>query len=437
MRTVYEILAGKRDGQKLPATEIEYLVREFTAGRLPDYQMAAFLMAAFINGLDTAETACLTKAMLESGEKIMPAKLDRSLIDKHSTGGVGDKLSLILSPLLAECGIAVGMISGRGLGHTGGTLDKLEAIPGMQVFHSRARFNSLLKRHHFAITGQTAKIAPADRKIYALRDVTGTVESIQLIVASIMSKKLALKTDGIVFDIKAGNGAFMKSTRDAAKLAESLLAVARAAKLPARAIISDMNQPTGRMIGNWLEVEETIETLQGKGPADTRALTLELAAQMLLAAGVERDLQTAKAGAAKVLDSGAALESFLRYVKACGGETASLERPAERRRRIPKLVVLAKRSGYVVEIESARLGYLATALGAGRQKSDDLIDPLAGIELLVKRGERIGKGQPLAVLYTQKRARLAAAGEACENCLRIGSGKPAAIRLILRRIGDG
>lgn len=437
MRSIYEILAAKRDGQELAGEEIAYLVDSFTSGKLPEYQMSAFLMAACIRGLNSQETAALTQSMLDSGEKIQPANLDRPLIDKHSTGGVGDKLSLILSPLLAECGIAVGMISGRGLGHTGGTLDKLEAIPGMKVFHTRSRFDSLLKKHHFAISGQTARVAPADKKIYALRDVTGTVESIPLIVASIMSKKLALSTNGIVFDIKAGNGAFMKTTRDAANLAESLLAVAHAARLPARAVISDMNQPTGRMIGNWLEVEETIATLRGDGPLDTVALTLELSAQMLLLAGSSADLRTAKKQVSQVLQSGAALESFLRYVKDCGGDTSTLERSTKRRARVLKVEVPATRTGYLSSFKTARLGYLATALGAGRQKSEDAIDPLAGIELLAKHGDRVQQGQPLAVLYSQKRNPLAGVAAEFNECITISNEKPEPLRLISKRLSNG
>ena len=437
MRTVYEILAAKRDGAELPQAEIAYLVEEYTAARLPDYQFAAFLMASFINGLSTAETATLTEVMLRSGEIIAPTGLDRPLIDKHSTGGVGDKLSLIIAPLLAECGIATGMISGRGLGHTGGTLDKLESIPGMKVFPSRTKFNSLLRKHHFAISGQTARIAPADKKIYALRDVTGTVESIPLIVASIMSKKLALKSDGILFDVKAGNGAFMKSIRAATELASGLLQVAQQAGLTARAVISNMNEPTGRMIGNWLEVEETIEVLRGEGPADTRELTIELAGQMLLLADKEQSLRAAKSVARKVLASGAAFESFLRYVSACGGRTSVLAKPSAFRKSVPKVIVPAARNGYLVAVETARLGYLATSLGAGRRRANDRIDPFAGIELMIKLGSYVRKGEPLATLYARDRGRLAAVKSEFATTMHLGARKPASTRLILKRIANG
>jgi pyrimidine-nucleoside phosphorylase len=421
----------------LAQAEIACLVNAYTAARLADYQLSALLMASFINGLSTAETTTLTEVMLNSGEIIAPTGLDRPLIDKHSPGGVGDTLSLFLAPLLAECAIATGMISGRGLGHTGGTLDKLEAIPGMKVFHSRAKFNSLLRKHHFAITGQTARIAPADKKIYALRDVTGTVESIPLIVASIMSKKLALKSDGIVFDVKTGNGAFMKSTRAATELAKGLLQVAQEARLAARAVVSDMSQPTGRMIGNWLEVEEALEVLKGEGPTDARELTIELAGQMLLVTGEEKSLRAAKSVARRVLADGAAYESFLEYVSACGGKTSVLGKPAECRKSVPKMTVKAPRNGYLVEVDTARLGYLAASVGAGRRQADDRIDPFAGIELMVKLGDRVQKGQPLAAIYARDRGRLAAVKSELAATIRLDSKKPASTRLILKRISNG
>ncbi|MCK4858099.1 MAG: thymidine phosphorylase, partial [candidate division Zixibacteria bacterium] len=350
MKFPYELIAAKRDGGELKANEIDLLVNEYTAGRIKDYQFAAFLMAVFINGLSEKETAALTGAMLKSGKTITISGLDRPLIDKHSTGGVGDKLSLVIAPLLAECGIAVGMISGRGLGHTGGTLDKLEAIPGMKVFHSSSAFARLLKRHHFAITGQTANIVPADRKIYALRNVTGTVESIPLIVASIMSKKLALKSDGILFDVKTGSGAFMKTRARAIKLAQTLLAVSRAHNLPARAIITQMNQPTGRMIGNFLEIVETVAVLQGGGPPDTIELAVELAAQMLLVAGQKSNLKSARRCVSAILESGQAYENLCRYVADCGGAVRALARPELVIKGIHKRIVKSPADGYLSQV---------------------------------------------------------------------------------------
>ncbi len=434
MKSVYELIATKRDGGTLSQKEIATLVGDFTAGRLPDYQMSAFLMAAFINGLNPDETTALTKSMLASGKTVTVPRLDRPLIDKHSTGGVGDKLSLILSPLLAGMGIAVGMFSGRGLGHTGGTLDKLESIPGMKVFHSTSRFASLLRKHHFAITGQTEDIAPADKKIYALRDATGTVESIPLIVASIMSKKLALKSDGIVFDVKCGNGAFMKSRKDASKLSKVLLEVAKANKLPSKALLTDMNQPTGRMIGNLLEVVETVEVLRGGGPADTIRLTQELASRMLVVAGSESNTTTARKEAARELESGAAYERFAAYVKACGGDVRALEQPSRLLRKTHKSVVTSPGSGYITGFATARLGYLGIMLGAGRKRVDDKIDPVAGFELHAKIEDKISKGDRLVTVYGSDRRVVRKVCEDVLKCIEIGSSKPKHRNPVLSRL---
>ncbi len=434
MRSVYEILAAKRDGQELQPSEIVFLVNQYTSGEVTDYQFAAFLMAAFIRGLSDTETSALTEVMLKSGKRVTVKGLDRPLIDKHSTGGVGDKLSLIISPLLAGCDIAVGMISGRGLGHTGGTLDKLESIPGMKVFHSDNEFARLLKKHHFAIMGQTSAIAPADKKIYALRDVTGTVESIPLIVASIMSKKLALKSDGIVFDVKVGSGAFMKSNSDATKLATALLKVSAANRLPARAIIANMNQPTGRMIGNFLEVVESVEVLKGGGPADTIALALELSAQMLLVAGVETEYKAAHKKAKRELESGNSYEQFCRYARDCGGDVIVLQEPQRILKGAHKRIVKSKRSGYIDRVDTSRLGFLSGKLGAGRVNVTDRIDPAAGIEMLVRVGDKISIGDPLARLYSPESSRLNAVASELPTTISLGKVKPKAERLIIRRL---
>jgi pyrimidine-nucleoside phosphorylase len=434
VRSVYEILAAKRDGKELQSSEIEFLVNQYTVGSIADHQFAAFLMAAFIRGLSDTETSALTDVMLKSGKRVVVKGLDRPLIDKHSTGGVGDKLSLIISPLLANCGTAVGMISGRGLGHTGGTLDKLESIPGMKVFHSDKEFSGLLRKHHFAIMGQTSEIAPADKKIYALRDVTGTVESIPLIVASIMSKKLALNSDGIVFDVKAGSGAFMRTIRDAARLATTLMKVSAAHNLPARAIIANMNQPTGRMIGNFLEVMETIEVLKGGGPDDTIALSLELSAQMLLVAGVETSFRSAHQQAKRRLSSGGSYETFCRYVRDCGGNTRVFERPESILKGIHKRIVKSKMSGYIDRVDTARLGFLSGKLGAGRVNVTDEIDPAAGIEMLVRVGDEVSAGDPLARLYSPESSLLQAVASELPAAMSFGPEKPKAERLVLRRL---
>ncbi len=433
MKSTYELIAQKRDGAALEPGEIEWLVERYTAGKLADYQMSAFLMAAFLNGLDATETAALTAAMLKSGKSIKVAGLDRPLIDKHSTGGVGDKLSLTLSPLLAGMGIAVGMFSGRGLGHTGGTLDKLESIPGMQVFFSVATFERLLKKHHMAIMGQTSDIAPADKKIYALRDASGTVESIPLIVASIMSKKLALKSDGIVFDVKSGNGAFMKDSRKAAELARALLEVSRHNNLAASALQTNMNQPTGRMIGNFLEVVESVEVLQGAGPKDTVELTVELSAQMMKIAGIASNLPENRKRLRQELGSGAAYERFAAYVKSCKGEVGALEKPKTLLGKAHKSVVASGFSGYIAGFETARLGYLGIRLGAGRERVEERIDPVAGFELHVKQGDRISKGAPLITVYGSSRARVREVSSQVAGCVEISESAVKPERLILKR----
>lgn len=434
MKSIYEIIAAKRDGRELESSEIQFIVERYTAGRIPDYQMSSLLMAAFINGLNTVETSALTQAMLDSGRTVHVKGLDRPLIDKHSTGGVGDKLSLTLSPLLAQCGIAVGMFSGRGLGHTGGTLDKLESIPGMQAFHSTANFGKLLRTHHWAVTGQTAQIAPADKKIYSLRDASGTVESIPLIVASIMSKKLALKSDGIVFDVKSGSGAFMKSSRDALSLAKSLLAVSLSHKLPAQALITNMNQPTGRMIGNFLEVIESVEVLKGNGPRDTVELTLELGAAMLSVAKLEPNRASAIRQMKLALSSGSAYESWCRYISACGGDTKVLEQPERIMKPAYKAIVKSPRSGYISAIDTGRLGFLAVRMGAGRQAVTDKIDYLAGIEMLCKIGSKVTAGEPIAIGYSRQHSRLAEFFAGFTDCIILEDANPGRERLVLKRL---
>ncbi len=437
MKSLYELIATKRDSGELTADEIAFLVNGFTKGKITDYQMSSFLMAAFINGLSPAETSILTRTMLHSGEIIKVPGLDRPLLDKHSTGGVGDKLSLTMAPLLANCGVAIGMFSGRGLGHTGGTLDKLESIPGMRVFLSRSEFGGLLRKHHFAICGQTDRIAPADRRIYALRDATGTVESIPLIVASIMSKKLALRSDGILFDVKTGSGAFMKTRKRSQQLAEALLAVARDNALLACAVITTMSQPTGRMIGNFLEMMESADVLRGEGPADTITLTLELSAEMLLLAGIEPDRARAKTTLRRRLKSGHAFESLLRYASACGGETRTLEHPDRLLRRAYKLVVKSPRSGYIESMATDRLGYLAGRLGAGRSAVTDRVDPLAGIELAVRVGAKVTAGEPLATGYAQDKKRLTGFDRDFIDCLTFSDRPPRPERLVLKRLRNG
>lgn len=435
MNTIYELIAKKRDDIELERAEIVFLVQGYLMGLVTDYQMAAFLMAAFINGLSVDETAAMTVAMLTSGVEVSVPGLDRPLIDKHSTGGVGDKLSLTIAPVLANCGIAVGMFSGRGLGHTGGTLDKLESIPGMRVFHSTTRFAQLVKKHHFAICGQTAEVAPADSKIYALRDTTGTVESLPLIVASIMSKKLALKSNGILFDVKTGSGAFMKTRAHSVNLANALVTISKIEGIPARALITDMNQPTGAMIGNFLEIKETVDVLKGGGPADTVELTVELSAQMLLLAKAESNLKKARKRVEAVLASGHGYESFCNYVTACGGNVSAFEASGSIIKRANKRIVKSPKAGYIAAIATDRIGFLSGTLGAGRSHLADVIDPLAGMEMQVRLGDKVSAGNPLAVIYATLKSRLVHFDEAAfVGCFEFSDQKPKSRPLVVKRI---
>jgi pyrimidine-nucleoside phosphorylase len=412
-----ELIVKKRDGGRHSAAELEALIQAVVSGEIADYQLSAWLMACYFRGLDQDETVALTRAMLASGKAVNLGRLRRAKIDKHSTGGVGDKVSLCLAPLVAACGVVVPMIAGRGLGHTGGTLDKLEAIPGFRVDLKMRAFERILGRLGTAIVGQTDELAPADRKLYALRDVTGTVESIPLIVASILSKKLAAGLDGLVLDVKVGRGAFMKDLQAARVLGRALVRVGRKNGLRVVALLSDMNAPLGRTVGNALEVREAIEVLQGGGPADTRELTLALGTEMLLLA------QRTNAGSARreleqALASGRALDLLRRMITAQGGDARVVDDPARLPRARFQVRVSAPHDGVVGNIDARELGSCAIGLGAGRLRADQRVDPAAGIELLARPGERVQRGQPLAILHAARRsqtvpllARVAAAFE--------------------------
>lgn len=396
-----ELIINKRDGKRHEPGEIAQLVGDFMANRLTDYQMSAWLMAALLRGLDASETWALTSAMLSSGRVLKLRSVSAPTVDKHSTGGVGDKISLCLAPLVAECGAAVPMISGRGLGHTGGTLDKLEAIPGYQTQLGAARFEHVVRTVGVSIIGQSQQVAPADRRLYALRDVTGTVESIPLIVASILSKKLAEGAQTLVFDVKVGRGAFMKTKRQAEELARTLVRVTRRAQKRAVAVLTDMSHPIGNTIGNALEVREAIDVLKGGGTQDTRELTLALSARMLLAANVVRSSKLARRQLEQALDSGRAFERFLRMVSAHGGDTRAVENPQKLPRAPRRQAVRAKAAGFVGKVDPLELGWVAMALGAGRQRTFDRIDPRVGIELTVKLGDSVAIGQTLAWVHAK------------------------------------
>jgi pyrimidine-nucleoside phosphorylase len=393
----------KRDGGEHTASEIRALVDGFVAGDVTDYQMSAWLMAAYLRGLSDRETVALTDAMLRSGKVLTLGRVAAPKVDKHSTGGVGDKISLCLAPAVAAAGVAVPMISGRGLGHTGGTLDKLESIPGYRIQLSHARFESVVARVGCSIVGQSGELAPADGRMYALRDVTGTVESIPLIVASILSKKLAAGLEGLVMDVKAGGGAFMRDLEDAKALGRALVRVGRGAGLRMSALVTRMDEPIGWAIGNALEVREAIEVLKGGGPSDTVELTEALGAEMLHVAGVARSRSVARRRIRQVLSDGTALDRFRAMIEAHGGSPGVVDDDDVLPRAPHRVVVRAPRRGVVAGLDARALGLLAVDLGAGRQHVDDPVDPAVGIELRARRGDAVSKGDALAILHLASR----------------------------------
>jgi pyrimidine-nucleoside phosphorylase len=402
MRTVYEILRAKREGEELPKEEIAYLVRGVVSGEVPEYQAAAFLMAAVILGLSTAETAALTEAMRDSGDCWDLSDL-APVVDKHSTGGVGDKVSLVLAPLVAAAGARVGMMSGRGLGHTGGTLDKLAAIPGFRTDLDLPRVREALTRVGAALFAQTDAIAPADRILYALRDVTGTVENISLIVASILSKKLASGTTGIVFDVKTGDGAFMKSLEDSRALGRALVDTSRAAGRQASGWITDMSRPLGRAVGNSLEAEESIRVLRNEGPPAVREICLILGADMLRFADPSLTGEAARQRLEDAFDSGAAARKFQQLIEFQGGDPAVVDDPSRLPAPAQRIPALALRPGYVRSISTEKMGFLSIDIGCGRRTREDTIDSAAGFLIEKTVGDRVGPGEPLAYLCLGER----------------------------------
>ena len=424
----------KRDGQTLADEEIAGFVNGYTQGEIPDYQMAALAMAIFFRGMTPSETATMTRVMMQSGEVIDTSALGRPTVDKHSTGGIGDKISIPLAPLVASCGVAVPMISGRGLGITGGTLDKLESIPGYRTRLDVAEFLAVLKTCGCSMIGQTERIVPADRKLYALRDVTATVPSIPLIVSSIMSKKLAEGIDGLVLDVKCGRGAFMKTRPEARALAEALVQVGRTMGKRVTALITAMDQPLGRTVGNALEVIESVEILRGQGPADTTELTLSLGAEMLVLAEVVPAVSDALPLLRHKLESGAALETFKRMVEQQGGDTGVIDDLS----RLPVAAVVrdhvATTAGVVHDVDAWKIGRASLVLGAGRSKTTDVIDPAAGLSGLVKVGERVEKGQPLACLQAATQGRIDAALPLVRAAIVVGDAPVNVVPLVLERL---
>ena len=427
-----DLIKQKRDGGSLTTAEIRFLIEGYAAGRIPDYQMAALTMAIFFQGMTHAETVALTECMLHSGRVVDLSAIPGRKVDKHSTGGVGDKISLPLAPAVAAAGVPVPMISGRGLGHTGGTLDKLESIPGFQVDLPITRYAEILQQIGICMIGQTAEIAPADKKLYALRDVTATVESIPLITASILSKKLAEGIDAVVFDVKTGSGAFMKTEAQAAALAQNLVEIGSMLGKEVIALITDMDQPLGECIGNTLEMLESIEVLQGRGPADVVALTVELGAYMLLLGRVAANVEQGRQKMRQVLTDGSALRKFQQLVALQGGDPEVIANPAKFVRAAQHAVVTAQEFGYVQAIHSEALGIASMMLGAGRERLDSQIDHAAGLRLQKKVGDAVACGEALCLVEYNDGAKLPAAVKLIAQAYRIGAPPPEKSPLIKR-----
>ncbi|WP_414663370.1 thymidine phosphorylase [Horticoccus sp. 23ND18S-11] len=424
------IIARKRDGHVLSREEIAAFVRGATDGSWADYQLTALLMAIFLRGMTPEETADYTDAMMRSGVVADLSNVPGIKVDKHSTGGVGDKISIPLAPMVVACGVPVPMISGRGLGHSGGTLDKLESIPGFRTDLSLDVYRAQVARIGCALIGQTKDLAPSDKKLYALRDVTATVECIPLICGSILSKKLAEGIDALVLDVKVGRGAFMKTKEEARRLAEALVRVGQAGGKKVRALLTAMDQPLGRTVGNALEVAESIDCLRGHGPADTMEVTYALGAHMLVLAGVSKDEASARAQLERVVSNGAALTKFREIVAAQGGDVRSIDDPTRLPQATLQRPLPAPRGGVVVDVDAMGVALAALRLGAGRAKADDTIDPGVGVSALKKIGEKVTSGEPLCVIHASNEPALAEARAMLEKAIRVGDTAPAATPLI-------
>jgi len=432
MRAI-DIIRKKRDGRELSREEIDFVVQGAGHETIPDYQLAAWLMTVVWRGMTGAELAALTEAMLHSGEVLDLSRISGAKVDKHSTGGIGDKTSLILAPLAAAGGLRVPTISGRGLGHTGGTLDKLESIPGFDVNLSLARFRHVLEKCGCAMIGATPEIAPADKRLYALRDVTATVESPYLICASIMSKKMAEGIDALVLDVKTGDGAFMKSQEDAEYLAELMVATGERMGKKVVALITDMEQPLGRAIGNALEVEECVDVLHGRGPEDLRELSVELAAWMFVLGERVESVDEGRKLAAETIACGAAREKFCEMIRLQGGDARIVDEPERLPHAGRREAVTAERAGHVTRIRCEQIGMASMMLGGGREKIEDAIDPAAGIVLEKKVGDAVQAGETLCTAHFNRDARHAEAMELLSGCFEIGAEAPAR-RPLLREV---
>jgi pyrimidine-nucleoside phosphorylase len=433
-----DVIRKKRDGEQLSRGEIVFFIEGVTRGTIADYQISALLMAIYLNGMNDVEQEILTDAMLHSGNTLDFSDIAKPKADKHSTGGVGDKTSLLIAPMVAACGICVPMISGRGLGHTGGTLDKLESIPGYRVDLSATEFERVLKTVGYAMSGQTAELAPADKKMYALRDATATVEAIPLIVASIISKKGAAGLDAMVIDVKVGSGAFMRDGDHAKELAHALVRTGNACGIRTRALLTDMNQPLGRAVGNSLEVKECIELLHGdvsEGARPVLDLSLELSAHMLVLARVADYLETARGRLQKILSSGQALECFRQNVAAQGGEPRVCDDPGKF---LPLAVesfkVESPRSGFVTKVNTAEIGHAIAAIGGGRVRIDDAIDPAVGFIAEIKIGDRVSAGAILGIVYCSDESKAREAAQRIQAAYEIDDQSPTEIPQLMREV---
>ncbi len=428
-----ELIRKKRDGAELLPEEIAEFIGGYVSGDIPDYQMAALLMAVFFQGMTATETADLTRTMMNSG-RTHTFDLNRPLIDKHSTGGVGDKVSLVLAPLAAACGLAVPMVAGRGLGHTGGTLDKLQSIPGFQIELSEADFARQVKDIGVALIGQSEDFVPADKRLYALRDVTGTVECVPLLCSSILSKKAASGAQGLVMDVKCGSGAFMADLNGARTLARALCSTGAALGLPVRAVLTDMNQPLGRAIGNALEVRESLDCLRGGGPADLREITIELTAEMILLGQLDLNLESARETAMKALDDGSALEVFRRMVERQGGDANVVDNAELLPGNCEISDFTADRDGFFAVKDCRGFGLAALALGAGRRKTSDEVDPAVGLVMRARIGDAVSAGQPLISIHSRRGAALEECRSFLKSAISLVERQPDKPPLIIEKI---
>jgi len=434
MRTV-DLIHRKRDGEELDAPEISHLIDAYTRGEIPDYQMSAFLMAVFFAGMTDREVSTLTECMIRSGEIVDLSAIKGVKVDKHSTGGVGDKTSLVVAPLAAAAGVIVPMISGRALGHTGGTLDKLESIPGFRTDLTVEQFHAQLSEIGLCFIGQSDRIAPADGKLYALRDVTATVESIPLIASSIMSKKMAEGLDALVLDVKVGSGAFIKKQVDARRLAQMMVGIGRRMDKRVQALITDMNQPLGYAVGNALEVMEVSQTLMNQGPPDLTRLCLELAARMIFLAKITPTLEDARQLAENKLVDGSGYRKFKQVIQAQGGNALALDKFELLPNATGMREITSPRAGYISAIDAEDIGQASTLMGAGRERKDDRIDPAVGVILEVKMGEKVDAGSVLCRLYYTSEDHVEEASEMVEDAFRVSQQKAEERELILEVVG--